>query len=665
MGSHAIAACRGDLLVVLLWILTAIFLRFRADVGDEHDFIIGSVIGVIAAPWVWLHFARRMHQPDAQPPAPVSTDYKNASDITPHQGQAATTSDQPTPDPEISGNTVDFDRYRLLTIMLAAALLVVALLPYLGKWLNNANKIEAFGVSLTLSATTRGRGELYIGGHIPPTSELGADRLSDTTYLADNIERGGREINEIGPDMRDFYILSSIDRERAYIAFLTYTRLAEFGSHMPGSEQTVDTYINGERSLDVYIKTAERAQKIIFPDPGQTSIDTDRWFLHLLRPLPNCINWYQDKVKDYHLFTVSIGPFLRSLAVTLRGGTEGFPIDPDFPKVRAAAVDLSRQIADIAGGIGFYDGGGKVDCADEKEVSSRLDLDVGPDYPYSHVNLGSTPYPVMMLAYYMAAIDSVESGVEALNDWLTNFRNNHSNIQLDLNPQLGWYEVRAMLAASQLPYFFGGLTPTHRALVRYQQQMTDKMAALLDVGSPDAWQRFCRRIAPRTLHSQLGRRLAFLYATERYYLFELLLPEDFADPGEDYGLSSIVSTPDRFIAEANAVLKDVDCLSGVPDFEDRREQYVGMFHLYLAQLQIAKYQRVVGGERDELRAHIRSEINLAGSLGNSPGSAGSGLPIVSAAQRRSEDLLAQPDEFDRHRERLLQLQEWLKRNAPT
>jgi hypothetical protein len=141
-------------------------------------------------------------------------------------------------------------------------------------------------------------------------------------------------------------------------------------------------------------------------------------------------------------------------------------------------------------------------------------------------------------------------------------------------------------------------------LVRYQQQMTDKMAALLDVGSPDAWQRFCRRIAPRTLHSQLGRRLAFLYATERYYLFELLLPEDFADPGEDYGLSSIVSTPDRFIAEANAVLKDVDCLSGVPDF-------------------------------------------------------------VSAAQRRSEDLLAQPDEFDRHRERLLQLQEWLKRNAPT
>ena len=195
--------------------------------------------------------------------------------------------------------------------------------------------------------------------------------------------------------------------------------------------------------------------------------------------------------------------------------------------------------------------------------------------------------------------------------------------------------------------------------------MTDKMAALLDVGSPDAWQRFCRRIAPRTLHSQLGRRLAFLYATERYYLFELLLPEDFADPGEDYGLSSIVSTPDRFIAEANAVLKDVDCLSGVPDFEDRREQYVGMFHLYLAQLQIAKYQRVVGGERDELRAHIRSEINLAGSLGNSPGSAGSGLPIVSAAQRRSENLLAQPDEFDRHRERLLQLQEWLKRNAPT
>ncbi len=107
-----------------------------------------------------------------------------------------------------------------------------------------------------------------------------------------------------------------------------------------------------------------------------------------------------------------------------------------------------------------------------------------------------------------------------------------------------------MLAASRTSVFLRGPYPTYRALVRYQQQMTDKMAALLDVGSPDAWQRFCRRIAPRTLHSQLGRRLAFLYATERYYLFELLLPEDFADPGEDYGLSSIVSTPDRFIAAA-------------------------------------------------------------------------------------------------------------------
>ncbi len=89
-----------------------------------------------------------------------------------------------------------------------------------------------------------------------------------------------------------------------------------------------------------------------------------------------------------------------------------------------------------------------------------------------------------------------------------------------------------------------------------------------------------------------------------------------------------------------------------------------MFHLYLAQLQIAKYQRVVGGERDELRAHIRSEINLAGSLGNSPGSAGSGYLLCRRLRGEARTCLrSQTNSIDQ--ERLLQLQEWLKRNAPT
>jgi hypothetical protein len=419
--------------------------------------------------------------------------------------------------------------------------------------------------------------------------------------------------------------------------------------------------------LKAYVATAEQASENRWPlDQSKVDIGTDSWFLSELRPLPQCLKWYQDKVKDHHLFTVDVGPFFRSLAIALPRGKEqvstgvitagpqvstGTSESPpfDFRHVRTAAADLARQIADFARADASDQS-----CSSAAEVSGHFDLDPDPGFPNPRdlLHIGTTPYPSMMLAYYMGAIDSVESGVVILEDWLSNFHSRTKDIRLDLYPRLGWYEMRAMLAATQLPFFFGGLNPTHRALVRYQQQMTDRMAALFNVANPDAWQRFCRTLSRRTLHTQLGRNLAFPYVNERFYLFELLSPDDFADFGKDNGLTSTNVTPDRFIAEADAVSKDPGCFEGVPGFESSREQYLGMFHLYAAQLRIASYQRASGTDRATLGAKIRSELELAKSLGNSP-----------APEQGDLDLLEQTDEFDRHRKRLIELQEWLKKSA--
>ena len=67
--------------------------------------------------------------------------------------------------------------------------------------------------------------------------------------MADNIERGDHQLNEIGSDLQEFEKLSTIDRERAYIAFLTYTRLEEAGRRIPGTELKPYAVASGEISI--------------------------------------------------------------------------------------------------------------------------------------------------------------------------------------------------------------------------------------------------------------------------------------------------------------------------------------------------------------------------------------------------------------------------------
>jgi len=113
------------ILVVSLWML-AVILALGTTVDNLRDFIIGSVIGVAAAPWVWLHFARRLYRTEAEPQsapisevpesnAPARTD-NLAEESTAEKDAAAT--DQPGDEQFAAGSRLaDFDRYKLLTIV--------------------------------------------------------------------------------------------------------------------------------------------------------------------------------------------------------------------------------------------------------------------------------------------------------------------------------------------------------------------------------------------------------------------------------------------------------------------------------------------------------------------------------------------------------------------
>jgi hypothetical protein len=174
------------------------------------------------------------------------------------------------------------------------------------------------------------------------------------------------------------------------------------------------------------------------------------------------------------------------------------------------------------------------------------------------------------------------------------------------------------------------------------------MAALIGVGNSGSWRLFCQRLQHHNLHSRIGKTLALIYATERFYLFELLRPDDFA-PNDLNPLADIDVPPARYIAEAEAIAENPDCFAGVGTFDASREPYIGMFHLYVAQLRVAQYTRANTVSTDTALSLIRSDIAASTQLGKHP-----------SADKTGGDLLTRPDEFDRHRLRLVQLRRWLK-----
>jgi len=599
-------------LLLVVWLVGLTWTIFLTPAWDDVSYfryIVGSLVGTAAAPWIWLHFSRSF-------------------------GSGKSDADK-----DVESNQLK--RYQFVTFMLGAAILIAILQPYLGAWLPRTNKIEGFGVALNFSAPRNERGQniLQVGQPSTGSAYTSASRLASATSRAHLVSTGHEKqkpgsvrktLKNVDVTLDGFSDLSVMDRDRVYIAYFLHERFST------GKEAFTN--------LADYVDKAKQAQ---VRDQYQTSVQIqsnpkpDQDFLDNLADLSECISLYAENLRDFRLFLVDSNDLLRTLLVNVASQwgdrsddhasgakqssrTDPIPLGPVANRLAGQIVEaLKASNTKISGGI-----------CENKDTLTQKDIQTK--------GVGKTPYPAYLIAHYMAAIDSVESGMLVMRDWLSYQARRVGSFDVN-DPEQSWYTIRAMLTLSQLPYRFGSGSPTHKSLVRFHQETTDRIGAMLRIHDALTWRGLCRRLDNRGLHAQIGRYLAFTYADERNYLFELLQPQDFGlpPPGESALVSTEVS-PETYLEEAEAILQASDCFAGVPRF-DRR--LIGQYHLNVAQLRYAIRTSKEGDERTAVTKKIRSDLERAKQL------------EIKQDQGDVLDLLRQADEFEPHRARLA----WFRR----
>lgn len=570
-------------------LLVAIYVQHPSDERPYVQYILGTLVGGATAPWIWLHFSKSMELPG----------------------------------PTGAGQ---FDRYRFMTYALGVALLGALLAPYLGKVLPKANKIEGFGVALDFE---RSRGDhssnvLQVGQ--PATGPAATPgRLSIAARKAHWIATGHKNgeltgdpktLKDIPENMEGFGDLSLMDRDQVYIAYFYHER-------------------NG---------TAEGAKFSTLADyvaAANISLDTkDAEFLASLSDLTLCIALYAERLRDFRLFLVNSEPLLGELLAkvstnwTIKDDNAQPAATPGGRQLQLARADgLARQIVEAL----KFGGSGKT-CPDASRLTKSVKQDVD--------GVGTkTPYPAYQIAHYMAAIDSVESGVLILRDWLLHQKRQPER-DLDRTPEQEWYAIRAMLASSQLPGL--GNAPRHRSLVQFQEETTDRLGKMLGVSDAATWRSLCTKLSRQGLHAQIGRYLAMTYADERNFLFELLLPEDLGLPPP--GQPALKSTPvaaATFLQQAQAISEKTECFKGVPRYD---RKLLGQYSLNLAQLRLAVRASIPEDDRPAQTKAIQADLEAASQLGTSE-------------KGEVLDLLRESDEFAPQRERLARLKQQLDSEA--
>jgi hypothetical protein len=202
-------------------------------------------------------------------------------------------------------------------------------------------------------------------------------------------------------------------------------------------------------------------------------------------------------------------------------------------------------------------------------------------YPSHEDHFKVSPYPSLIAANYLAAIGAVDTGVVVLEDWIKNFGRIHNKIRGNYGPQLEWYLLRAKLSAVNLWYQFGGFTVPHPNLVTWQGEVSNKLGELIKVTDADGWKRLCTKPFTSSIHETIRQWLAYTYATERFYLFENLLPEDF-----EYNGHPVLKSLQDLIREAQTIRDFHACIDSHPFFSVSREKFKSYFALYTAQLRL-------------------------------------------------------------------------------
>src|ERR1051325_5736030 len=540
----------------------------------------------------------------------------------------------PVGDAESKGNdssdeNIEFAPYRFMTYLLAAAILVALLQPYLPVWLSRVQKVGALSVEVTLSQGRNDRGASLQNVPSAGQSNQGkdtADRLSTTTLRAYQAGTGllhdgiPTALQHVNTDMQGFADLSLVDRDKVYIAYFYRERNARRGGNMSNAgiyDPPIERYSN----LYQYV---ENVRSLYHGSRDENLLDD-------LAHLSTCVSFYAKELRDFRLFLIDSERLIRPLL---------FQVAAQWSKKEGSSAPLNLAEAEEVL-VHISDGLHLRGRDSEKRVCQQAIEDVRKPIELSGV--GVTPYPAYFVAHYLAAIDSVESGVLVMTDWLQKQRKGQTDGTIPRDPEQDWYAVRAMLTASQLPYSFGGITPTHRAQVQFQEQTTDRIGQLIGLGGARSWRSLCDRLQRPGLHTLVGRHLAFTYADERNYLFEILGPEDFGIPRADLALKSTDTSPLTFLEEAEAILERPECFAGVARFSGERKRLTGQYHLNAAYLLYWIRSSADGSEKTELTRKIRQHLERAKELGHDEN------------DRNSLDLLRRGDDYEQHRIRLARL----------
>ncbi len=197
----------------------------------------GSIIGAAAAPWLWLHFVRNFGSPKESGPLEqevriIARAHQIWLERGQPNGQAAEhyfmakkdVEDTKYSVTEVSAQLADQElaRYRLLSILFGMALLAAALWSVLPGWLGRTQQLQVFGVSLTLIAAQQGNRGTTLVGPGSPGSSRESDRLSAAMKAAYEVGAPVTALEWIGQNLENFDHLPVIDRDRSYIAWLSY-----------------------------------------------------------------------------------------------------------------------------------------------------------------------------------------------------------------------------------------------------------------------------------------------------------------------------------------------------------------------------------------------------------------------------------------------------------
>jgi hypothetical protein len=666
------------LLAVVAGLWLVLFVVGALTSVDWRGMVIVSAFGGAAAPWVWLHFARDFFVNQEQGYDERETLIKTlAHKVWRDQGSPEGHADEHYFQAKEQVKAVERDlvetsakyaeqalaRYKLVSILLGIALLVVTLLPVLKDWLPRAQQFQAFGISLTLLRAQPSDQGSRLNLATSSTGNSGGDRLSDAAWLAyqiaaprcpgiateqnaarnpglpvlspcsadqmasdlsnssdlDKIESdlsNSSDLDKIESDLSNFRYLSIFSQDRAYIAWLTYELWGK-APLQPVLPQSVGPDLRRADNLTLkrYINAAEDLLKTGYSPPRWVDIEFDREIISYSTFISKCFIKYAKYIHDPQLFIVGIADSLHTF----------------LQQTKVPSINFEGELARALGSEGT------------RKICTRAIETLRPDWgPYYDPPRGQSPYPSLIGALYLAAVGAVDSGVWVLENWIDDFNEHHDPLVPYSNPQLGVYLWRAKWGASALPYNYQGFAVPHRQLVSWQFDESNQLGRMLGVDDSNGWMRRCRSnsLSPSTLHGKVGQQLAFRYALERFYLFENLELEDFKD--SDLKLGSLTD----YLREAEAIRDNRWCLEKVGVYLKSDTQYTSYFRLYTAQLRfnLLASENEVDRCKSSLIETIGQELNEADHFGTS---------------ELKPTLLPAPDIWEPHRVRLRLLRKQL------